>query len=106
MQPLEQELDRHAEAARLRMRMLVEAGSRGSGLPPPAHRNAESFDLVPTPDVLQAVAQGEGTLTREQREWCVGEAMVLLDFSRTPVQLLEDGEQALARLILERHAAR
>ena len=95
-----------AEAARLRMRMLVEAGSRGSGLPPPAHRHAESFDLVPTPEVLQAVAQGQGALTREQREWCVGEAMVLLDFSRTPVQLLEEGEQALARLILERHAAR
>lgn len=91
-----------SEAARLRMRKLIDAGSRGSGLPPPAHRVVDNpADLVPTRDVLREVAEGRRTLTREQREWCVGEAMVLLGFQRTPVELLADGEQALARIILD-----
>jgi hypothetical protein len=94
-----------AEAARLRMRKLIDVGSRGSDLPPPAHRVAESpADLEPTRELLREVAEGRATLTREQREWCIGEAMVLLDFARTPVQLLADGEPALARIILDRGA--
>jgi hypothetical protein len=93
-----------AEAARLRMRTLIDAGSRGSGLPPPAHRTMEPADIAPTREALQAVAEGRRTLTREEREWCIGEAMVLLDFARTPVQLLADGEPALARIILDASA--
>jgi hypothetical protein len=91
-----------AEAARLRMRTLIDAGSRGSGLPPPAHKTrAEPADLAPTREILQAVAEGKRSLTREEREWCVTEAMVRTDFQRTPVQLLDDGEPALARLLLD-----
>ena len=91
-----------AEAARLRMRYLIEAGSRGSGLSPPAHlRPGEPVDAAPSRADLEAVADGRRTLTREQREWCVGEAMVLTGFMHTPVQLLEKGEAALARIILD-----
>ena len=50
---------------------------------------------------FHAVADGRRALTREQREWCVGEAMVLTGFMHTPVQLLERGEAALARIILD-----
>lgn len=91
-----------AEAARLRMRMLIDAGSRGSGLPPPAHRVvAEPHDIAPTREALLAVAEGRRTLSREEREWCVTEAMVLLGFRKTPVQLLDEGEPALARILLD-----
>jgi hypothetical protein len=91
-----------AEAARLRMRQLIEAGSRGSGLATPAHkRGADPEELAPSREALQAVADGTRTLTREEREWCVGEAMVLCGFQKTPVQLLDEGEPALARIILQ-----
>ena len=91
-----------AEAARLRMRYLIEAGSRGSGLSPPAHlRPGEPVDVAPSRADLEAVMEGRRALTREQREWCVGEAMVLTGFMHTPVQLLEKGEAALARIILD-----
>jgi hypothetical protein len=91
-----------AEATRLRMRQLIEAGSRGSGLPTPAHkRGADPAEVAPSREVLQAVADGTRTLTREEREWCVGEAMVLCGFQKTPVQLLDEGEPALARIILQ-----
>ena len=47
------------------------------------------------------VAAGAGTLTKEQREWCVGEAMVVTGFQFTPVELIEKGDAAMARLILD-----
>jgi hypothetical protein len=91
-----------AEAARLRMRTLIDAGSRGSGLPaPPQKRQVDPADIAPTREALLAVADGKRSLTREEREWCVGEAMVLCGFLRTPADLLSDGEQALARIILD-----
>lgn len=89
------------EAARLRMRYLIDAGSRGSGIAPPAHLRGEPHDVAPTHAELVAVAEGRRAFTREEREWCVGEAMVLTGFQRTPVQLLEAGEPALARIILD-----
>lgn len=91
-----------AEAARLRMRRLIDAGANvGSLPPPPQKRNVDPADLAPTPALLQEVADGTRTFTREEREWCVTEAMVLLGFTKTPVQLLEEGEPALARILLE-----
>ena len=38
---------------------------------------------------------------KEQREWCVGEAMVVTGFQFTPVELIEKGDAAMARLILD-----
>ncbi len=67
----------------------------------PAKRAAEPQDTVPTPELLGAVAAGAATLTKDQREWCVGEAMVLTGFQYTPVELLEKGDAHVARLIVD-----
>ena len=88
-----------AEAARLRLRTLIESASRGGGLPKAPPKEFGNIGL--TREELQAVASGQRTLSREEREWCIGEAMVLSGFQKTPAQLLADGEPALARLILE-----
>lgn len=89
-----------AEAARLRMRTLVEAGTRGVGLPkPPAP--ADPGQIALTRADLQAVADGRRTLSRDERDWCVGEAMVLSGFQHNPTQLLAQGEAALVRIILD-----
>jgi len=64
----------------------------------PPVEEAESH--VPTEVVLKAVAAGARALTREQREWCVGEAMVSTGFQFTPVELLDKGDAHLAKLVL------
>lgn len=89
-----------AEAARLRLRALIETGSRGGSLPkapPPADPAA----IVLTRADLLAVVAGERTLSRDERDWCVGEAMVLSGFQHNPTQLLAQGEAALVRIILD-----
>jgi hypothetical protein len=55
---------------------------------------------VPTPDTLAAIAAGTRKFTKEQQEWALGEAMVLSGFRQTHVELLEQGEAALAQMIL------
>lgn len=79
-----------------------EADKVGTGAPAAAAKRApEPQDTVPTPELLGAVAAGAATLTKEQREWCVGEAMVLTGFQYTPVELLEKGDAHVARLIVD-----
>jgi len=89
-----------SEAARVRLRMLVESATRGGGLPKAelAQAGAGSMRMR---EVLHDVAAGRRALSRDERDWCIGEAMVLSGFERTPMQLLADGEAALARLILD-----
>ena len=87
------------EAARLRLRMLVDSATRGGGLPKAAPKDPASVGL--SREELHAVASGQRTLSREEREWCIGEAMVLSGFQQTPAALLAGGEPALARLILD-----
>jgi hypothetical protein len=87
------------EAARLRMRMLVEAAMRGSGLPKPTPKATNGYLL--SRDELRAIAEGKRPLNRDEREWCIGAAMVLSGFQHSPEQLLAGGEAALARLILD-----
>ncbi|HLS84576.1 MAG TPA: hypothetical protein VK016_07945 [Arenimonas sp.] len=78
------------------------AGSGSGGRSGPAKKKVpDPQDTVPGPDLLQAVAAGAATLSKEQREWCVGEAMVLSGFQFTPVELIEKGDAALARMILD-----
>lgn len=88
-----------SELAQERLQALLQAVSTGGGLrrqpAPPAHSHA------PTRSTLQAVLDGERALTTHEREWCIGEAMVLTGFQQTPVQLLAQGDGALARLVLE-----
>jgi len=55
---------------------------------------------IPTPEALDAIAQGKRKFTKDQQEWALGEAMVLSGFRQTHVELLEQGEQALAKMIL------
>ncbi|HEU0153511.1 MAG TPA: hypothetical protein VFQ84_09220 [Arenimonas sp.] len=80
-----------------------EADKVAAGVPTAAaaKRAPEPQDTVPTPELLGAVAAGAATLSKEQREWCVGEAMVLTGFQFTPVELLEKGDAHVARLIVD-----
>lgn len=66
-----------------------------------AKRAPEPQDTVPTQQLLEAAAAGATAFSKEQREWCVGEAMVLTGFSFTPVELIEKGDAAMAKIILE-----
>jgi hypothetical protein len=79
----------------------AEKAGTASAARPSAQRVPEPQDTVPSPELLAAAAAGAATFTREQREWCVGEAMVLTGFQFTPVELLEKGDANVAQLILQ-----
>ncbi len=68
---------------------------------PGTRRAPEPQDTVPTPELLAAVAASAAVLSKEQREWCVGEAMVLTGFQYTPVELIERGDAAIAKIIVD-----
>jgi hypothetical protein len=72
-------------------------GGNGGASPGPA---VPSEGPIPTPEGLTAIAAGKRGFTREQREWALGEGMVLSGFRQTHVELLEQGEPALAQMIL------
>lgn len=59
---------------------------------------------VPTPEILSAIASGGRRFSDDQRNWAVGEGMVLSGFQLTPVELLELGDQRLAQLIIDKQA--
>lgn len=67
-----------------------------------AASRAPAEPSTPTPDILQAVAAGRRSFSDDQRNWAVGEGMVLSGFQYTPVELLEMGDQKLAALILDK----
>lgn len=84
-----------------RVGWLKAAAEKAAAAPAPAKRAPEPQDTVPSPELLAAVAAGAAVLSKEQREWCVGEAMVLTGFQYTPVELIELGDAAIARKIVE-----
>lgn len=88
-----------AALAQERLQLLLQAVSSGGGLRREPTAPVQSH--APTRSSLQAVLDGERPLTTHEREWCIGEAMVLTGFQQTPVQLLAQGDGALARLVLE-----
>jgi len=90
------------EAALLQLRALLD-GRAGNVVVAPAAPVAKSgpVNMAPTPENLRAVVEGRRTLTRDERAWCMGEAMVLSGFQQTPIQLLAQGEAELARMILD-----
>lgn len=90
-----------AELAQQRLQTLVQALAQGDGLPKGATTAAPAQDTTPSRALLQKVVAGKHKLNDNEREWCIGEAMVLTGFERTPVQLLENGDTALAQLILD-----
>lgn len=66
----------------------------------PGKRMPEPQDTVPTPELLAAAAAGAATFNKEQREWSIGEAMVVSGFQFTPVELIAKGDAAVAQMIL------
>ena len=93
---LEQEL----AAARMELDIArsspaIAPAAMAGGAPQPARD-----PRIPDQELLRAVANGTAVLSDDHRDWCLAEAMVLTGFERTPVQLMEDGEAALAALIL------
>src|SRR5690606_25575747 len=75
------------------------AAAAGAGGTPAAAAAAED-PHVPSRTLLHAVAAGQASLSDDHRDWCVAEAMVLSGFQRTPVQLIEEGDAALAQRVL------
>ena len=57
-------------------------------------------DTIPSNELLAAIATGSGGFTKEQREWSVGEAMVISGFQFTPVELIQKGDTAVAQMIV------
>jgi len=55
---------------------------------------------IPSIETLTAIAAGTRKFTKEQQEWALGESMVLSGFQKTHMELLEEGEAAIAKLIL------
>jgi hypothetical protein len=66
----------------------------------------EEESRIPSPEVIALIAAGARQFTQAQREWCVGEAMVLSGFKYTPMELIEQGDASIARIIAGAHAAR
>ena len=60
----------------------------------------EEETRIPSEDLIAAIAAGTRQFTQAQREWCVGEAMVLSGFEYTPMELIEQGDAHIARIIL------
>ena len=86
-QPLSRRLDAAIEAAQA---------------PPPAAVKPEPHDVhAPGKVILQRVAAGRREFTPEQRDWCLGEAMVLTGFKEDPTALLARGDQALATIVMQ-----
>jgi hypothetical protein len=56
---------------------------------------------APTREKLEQIADGDGSFTREQRDWVIGEALGLTGWAHTPVELIEKGDVWLAALVLD-----
>lgn len=74
------------------------AGSPAAGMAASTQPGPSGF---PSRAELEAVVAGTRAFGKDELECCIGEALVRTGFQRTPVQLLEDGEAGLARLLLE-----
>jgi hypothetical protein len=60
---------------------------------------AEEESRIPSEETIAMIASGARQFTQAQREWCVGEAMVLSGFEYTPHELIEQGDASIARII-------
>ncbi len=64
-------------------------------------RPVEEDNPVPSAELINLVAAGGRQFSKSQREWCVGEAMVLSGFAFTPMELIEQGDSAIAKIIID-----
>jgi hypothetical protein len=81
-------------------------GGGGGGSSHAAQKAAEEENRVPSPEVLATVMAGGRGFTNAQREWCVGEAMVLSGFAFTPMELIEQGDAKIAKIISDAQRGR
>jgi hypothetical protein len=82
------------------------ANGGGGGRASAGAAQAEEENRIPSPEVLATVASGARRFTNAQREWCVGEAMVLSGFALTPMELIEQGDQKIATIITDAQRGR
>ena len=66
-----------------------------------APRVVEEDNPVPSAELMNLVAAGGRQFSKSQREWCVGEAMVLSGFAFTPMELINQGDSAIAKIIID-----
>ena len=59
----------------------------------------EEETRIPSAEMMSLIAAGGRQFTHAQREWCIGEAMVLSGFQYTPMELIEQGDANIARII-------
>lgn len=74
------------------------AERKAMAAPPP---EPEDSGPAPNDTMLKAVAAGTRKFTDAHREWCVGEAMVLSGFEFTPIELIQQGDAAIATIIVD-----
>src|SRR3990167_451650 len=60
---------------------------------------AEEETRIPSEELMSLIAAGGRQFTQAQRERCVGEAMVLSGFQYTQMELIEQGDASIARII-------
>ena len=83
----------------------LDAAIADAEAPPPPAPKVEPHDIhAPGKVILQMVAAGRREFTPEQRDWCLGEAMVLTGFQESPSDLLARGDQALAAIVMSGQA--
>ncbi len=88
-----------------RIEHLLETREQAIATPAGGSRGKTASDNpVPTRSVLQAVIDGQRALTREQREWAIGEALGVTGWQYTPVELVAKGEVWLAHCLLDAKA--
>jgi hypothetical protein len=95
-----QVLQQRAAGASSRAASGFGGGGYGGGNGASAAPAAPVEGPIPSPETLAAIAAGKRGFTKEQREWALGEGMDLSGFRQTHVELLEQGEPALAQMIL------
>ena len=59
----------------------------------------EEETRIPSEELMSLIAAGGRQFTQAQREWCIGEAMVLSGFQYTPMELIEQGDASIAKII-------
>ena len=82
-----------------RIELLKKQGGNSGGKSSAAATAAEEENRIPSAEVIALVAAGSRRFTNAQREWSVGEAMVLSGFQLTPMELIEQGDAKIAKII-------
>jgi hypothetical protein len=99
--------DKDDDAQHIAMRRIEWLAKRG-GSDPAAALAAQAAEMeaeIPGQAVLEAVIAGTRHFTKAQLEFSVSEAIVLMGWEMTPVEIMAKGQPWLAELILKNHHA-